>query len=121
MIQLNWAVKRNPFRPIVGLVFGTVLLTGFPAAADLADTLQSYTGYTIVYSKTISGWVSEDGSEHGDDFEGCDIGRKIIFTDDTYLTCESYNYTYSYRPVAAILSNGTNVVMIVEDDAYDMR
>lgn len=79
--------------------FTLVLAVSFFAAtlptsvnADMADKLDHYVGYTIVMSKTVKGWISDDGTKSGKDFSGCEYGRKIIFTDDTYVTCSSYGY-----------------------------
>ena len=58
--------------------------------------------------------------EKKDEFEGCESGRYIVFTDDAYLICRSYHYHYKYRPQAVILSNGSNFVMIIDDDVYEM-
>jgi hypothetical protein len=90
--------------------------------------LSSYVGYTIAAAKTITGYKDKDG-KHSDDFEGCDFDRVIVFDDGTQLVCSSYSYTYAYRPEAVILIKNTefqgrkvaSVVMIVDDDEYDMR
>lgn len=87
--------------------------------ANLSYELKELTGYTINGSKTIIGWVQDDKND--DDFEGCDYGREIIFEDNTVLTCAEYNYEYSYRPTAIILSNGIYFKMIVNDKVYDMH
>lgn len=89
-------------------------------AGDFAREASRLIGFTIIASKTITGYVDRDG-KRGDSFEGCNYGRKIIFDDRTYLTCSTYSYSYSYRPDAVILSNRTgNWVMFVEGDKYDM-
>jgi len=105
---------------------GCVLLNA-PVLAGLADKLGRFTGYTIVASKTISGYVDEDGKK-SDDFEGCDFDRKILFDDGTSATCASYSYTYAYRPTAVLLMKELSVrglrmatvVMMVDDETYDM-
>lgn len=96
------------------------------ANADLADDLEDLVGYVIVAAKTVEGW--RDGRKKGDDFEGCEHGRVIVFTDGTALTCNTYSYSYSYRPTAVILAKqfkyqGREVYdfkMVVEDEVYDM-
>lgn len=96
------------------------------ANADLADELEDLVGYVIVAAKTVEGW--RDGRKRGDDFEGCEHGRVIVFTDGTALTCNTYSYSYSYRPTAVILAKqfkyqGREVYdfkMVVEDEVYDM-
>lgn len=94
-----------------GLVAPTAL-----AAADLSD----YVGYSIIANKTVEGYVDPDGKSD-DSFEGCEHDRKIVFTDGTYLVCATYSYSYSYRPEAVILANGTSLVMIVNNNEYRMR
>lgn len=79
------------------------------AYANLADNLESYVGYKIIAKKTVIG-----------EFEGCDFDKKIIFDDRTVLKCATYGYQYSYRPTAIILFNGSNIKMIIDDEAYDM-
>lgn len=96
------------------------------ANADLADDLEDLVGYVIVAAKTVEGW--RDGRKKGDEFEGCEHGRVIVFTDGTALTCNTYSYSYSYRPTAVILAKqfkyqGRDVYdfkMVVEDEVYDM-
>ena len=110
-------------RFLVCLVFESTVVavgTSAPARADIASKLRRYVGYTVLDTKTIKGWVSEDRKKHGDSFEGCEFGRLIIFDDNTYLRCTGYSYEYSYRPEAVILARGKSFVMIVDDDAYDM-
>ena len=97
-----------------------MLLVPMAASADVADELESYVGYTIIAVKTIASYVDEKKGEK-DDFEGCDYGRKIIFSDGTYLACSSYGYQYAYRPKALILSNRSGIVMLVDSNRYDMR
>lgn len=84
-----------------------------------ATDLTGLDGYTIVATKTIEGWYDENG-EKGDDFQGCDYNRIIIFDDNTRLACGEYSYTYAYRPEAVILFNGSQIKMIVDDETYDM-
>lgn len=95
--------------------------------ADCESELEQLVGYTIVASKTIERWYGDDG-EKGDDFEGCEFGRTIVFSDRTKLTCTTYEYAYSYMPTAIIFAksvqyNGKSMTlykMLVEDELYDM-
>lgn len=88
--------------------------------ADITDQLSDFVGYKIIANKTIAGYQDRNGKK-GDDFEGCDYDRVIVFDDNKILTCTGYGYQYAYRPTAIILSNGSSFKMIVEDDVYDMR
>ena len=120
--------RRNGATAVGSLCWLSILPAASPSQADVADTLEEYVGYTIVGTKTIVGYRDEDGKK-SDDFEGCDFGRKIRFDDGTSLTCSSYSYTYSYRPTAVLLmktsaANGrklASVVMVVEDEAFEME
>lgn len=105
------------FAKLFGLI--GITLWAVPLQADLGYQLSNYVGYTIVAVKTIAKSVDKRGEKN--DFEGCDYDRDIVFEDGTYVTCESYGYQYAYRPRAAILSNGTNVIMLVKDRVYQVR
>ena len=94
-------------------------LTPATALADLADTLSRFLGYSNMASKTVAGYRDRDGKK-GDSFEGCDWDRIIIFTDNTYVTCRTYSYSYSYRPTAVIIVRGSSLKLIVGSDAYDV-
>jgi len=106
----------------------------YSARADMADELEDLVGYTIIDSKTISGWRDDDDDEDDEDgdngeFEGCEHGRVIVFTDGQTLTCAEYNYQYAYNPTAIILAHEVTFEgrklylfkMIVGDDVYDMQ
>ena len=101
------------------VILGLILIGSVAKAVDVSN----YPGYTIVGTKTIVGYVQEDGSKKtsDDSFEGCDFDRKIIFDDRTYLVCTGYSYHYAYRPEATLLTNGSSWVMIVDDEAFEMR
>jgi hypothetical protein len=91
-----------------------------PLLADTADDLSNFVGYTIVGSFTVTGWQDRNGKK-GDSFEGCEYDRIIILDDSKTLRCATYSYSYSYRPRAVVLTNGTSFKMIVGSDTYDMR
>ncbi|MBF0677188.1 hypothetical protein [Pseudomonas sp.] len=89
--------------------------------------LEGLVGWTIIASKQIEGRIDENG-EKSDDFEGCDHGTRIIFTDGTGVTCNSYGYQYAYMPKAIILGStikykGKDVTiykMLVQGQIYDV-
>lgn len=103
------------------LLFSALLVAASIARADLADRLSNLQGYTVIGVMTVTGWIDRAKGKKGDSFEGCEFDRVIIFDDSKVLTCSTYSYSYSYRPRAAILSNGSNFKMIVGDEVYDMR
>jgi hypothetical protein len=86
----------------------------------LAEDLSRYAGYTVQASKYVAGYVDADGKS-GNDFQGCEYGRKIVFDDQTYLVCTQYGYSYSYHPQATLLANGGQWLMIVNGNQYTMR
>jgi hypothetical protein len=101
------------------IIIATPLLSFLICSAVNATDIGQYVGYTIVAKKTIIGYVESDGKT-SQSFEGCNFGRKIIFEDNTYLTCSSYNYQYAYRPEAVILVRSGSWKMLVEGNSYDM-
>ena len=90
-----------------------------PLHADLGYQLSGYVGYTIITVKTVAKSVDDDGEQTS--FKGCKYGRIIVFDDGKYVTCSSYGYQYAYRPRAIILSNGSSMVMVVDDHIYQVR
>ena len=102
------------------LIALTLCVISSAAFAGLADKLGSLVGYTVIDSKTIKGWYDNEEREDGA-FKGCKHGRVIVFTDNRILTCAQYGYQYAYRPTAVILSNGSQLKMVVDDEIYDMR
>jgi hypothetical protein len=104
--------------------FLALVCFGLPApliyAADAAGVMSRLEGYTIILSGTITGYRDRNGKRE-DSFNGCDFDRLIIFDDNKALTCNTYSYTYSYRPTAVILSNGSSFKMVVGGEIYDMR
>ena len=97
------------------------------AKTDCSYTLENHIGWTIVDSKTIDGYIDQNG-KRSDDFEGCDFDRTIVFTDGTAIRCNSFGYQYTFRPKAVILGKvitykGKKVIlyeMIVENEVYQM-
>lgn len=81
---------------------------------------EDYVGYTIIASKTIDKWIDPGKKKSGTSFEGCDYDRVIVFTDGTAVRCRTYSYSYSYRPNAILLYDGTRLVMIVNDNEYSV-
>lgn len=102
------------------IIFLPLFLFLSSAFSSTADDLSGYVGWTIMANKTIEGWYDK-GGKHGDDFEGCDYDRVIIFSDNTVLKCAGYSYQYSYRPKAIILVKGYQFIMIVGNDVYRMN
>jgi hypothetical protein len=93
----------------------------FTSGAARADcSLSDLIGYTLLARKTIAGYI--DNQKKGDDFEGCEFGRIIVFDDNTGVRCATYSYSYSYRPDAYIFARGVGpeMKMCVEEELYDI-
>ena len=91
----------------------------FNGAARAECELSELIGYTMIAEKTVAGFV-ENGKK-SDEFEGCDFDRIIIFDDNTGVRCDTYNYSYSYRPSAYIFANRFGAIkMCVEDELFDV-
>lgn len=90
------------------------------ASADLASQLRDFVGYTVLEVKTIAGWRDADGKS-GEGFEGCSLGRTIIFDDNKAATCSGFGFQHAFRPSAVILSRQGDFKMVVEDEIYDLQ
>jgi hypothetical protein len=104
----------------IAMIVAVCLVGTAPLYASTERVLEKLVGYTIAESKTIEGFIDDEG-ELKKEFNGCEHGRKIVFTDGTFLTCATYSYTYSYRPTAFIVVRRGQIKMIVNNDFYDMR
>ena len=104
-------------RPKLWSVAGLAVMLVGPAEAQC--NLSGLVGYTLIAQKTIDGYVQ--GEKRGNDFEGCDFDRIIVFDDNTGVRCMTYSYTYSYRPDAYIFAtNLGSMKMCVENELYDV-
>lgn len=113
------------FRKLILLIAGICIFK--PVVADISENqLEQLSGWTIVGSKQISGYVKDDGSEESS-FEGCEHGRVLLFSDGSGVRCQSYGYQYAYMPTAIILAKSityegktlTMVKIIVKSQIYD--
>jgi hypothetical protein len=105
-------------------IAGTLLIAMCGAAfADISESdLADLKGYTILGSWTVTGWVDPGkNGKKGDSFEGCEHDRILILDDSLTITCAEYSYSYSYRPKAVILSDGSSYKMLLEGHVYSMR
>jgi hypothetical protein len=101
------------------ILFAVLLLLAGPAGADRCTRhLKRLQGYTVVAVTQVDG-----------EFQGCDFGKVIRFTDGKALRCNSYGYTYAYMPDAVIFAKTITVqgkslatiVAWIEDDAFEME
>jgi hypothetical protein len=118
MLTTNAFVSYHMRRPTIWslvVLVGTLASLRVANAVDIAD----YVGWTVVAKKTIVGYVDQDGKSDSS-FQGCNFYRKIVFDDQTYLTCTGYGYHYAYRPDATILHKGSSWKIIVDGESFDM-
>jgi hypothetical protein len=97
-------------------VFFPFMLACWEARAECH--LSELVGYRLIAQKTISGYFEH--GKRGDDFEGCDFDRVIVFADNTGVRCIGYDYSYSFMPEAYIFASGSVMKMCVEDELYDI-
>jgi hypothetical protein len=91
----------------------------FTCSARAECDLSQLVGYKLIAEKTIDGYI-QDG-KRGDDFEGCDFDRTIVFDDNTGVLCMTFSYSYSFRPDAYIFASGPgSMKMCVDDELYDV-
>jgi hypothetical protein len=91
-----------------------------------ADHFNELVGYTVIAATSVAG-----------DFEGADFDKVVKLDNGMIFEFTSYNYSYSYRPGAAVLARTVPVEqlqklgkrpdrplilykLIVEDEIYDV-
>ena len=102
---------------VLGTAAAALLLPSIPA---LATDFSNYVGYTIVWAGTVTGFQDPD-EEPENSFKGCKLNRRLILDNRYSVYCKEYDYTYAYRPEAAVLSNGTSAVLIVDGQQFPIR
>lgn len=106
--------------------FGIAFITSSSAAVDEYQ-LEQLIGWTIVATKQVEGHKPE-GKPKSDDFEGCDFGMIIYFTDGSSLECNSFGYQYAFMPKTIIFGKAmdykgkrvTIYKMLVQGQVYDV-
>ena len=101
------------------LTMGLFFLAASQALGISDSQLKRLEGYTLIRVGEITGWQNSDG-KRGDAFEGCDYGRRLFIDGGLQVTCQSYSYSYSYRPTAFFFKRGSTLKMIIENDVYDV-
>ena len=95
------------------LVFGVILAVA-PSIAQASCDIDDLLGYTVIAKKTISARI--DNGVKTEDYQGCEYGRIIVFSDGTGVKCQTYTYTYAYMPTAYIVTNGAGSKLCVENE-----
>lgn len=83
---------------------------------DVSD----YVGWQIIYSGTVTGYITDEGTEN-DSFEGCDYGRRLIVDYTKQVTCQTYSYSYAYLPDIVVLANEYSRIACIDNDIYEIN
>src|SRR5262245_18909396 len=100
------------------LFLAITMIVNTAASAWAECSLDQFVGYTLVARKTVAGYI-QDG-KRGDSFEGCEFGRIIVFDDNTGVACDTYSYSYSYRPTAYIWASKYSLKLCVGGSTYSV-
>ena len=102
------------------IYFAILLITLFHssiASAKCSADLSRYVGWTIIYSGTVTGYITDEGEEDSS-FNGCEYGRRLIVDYTKQVTCQTYSYSYAYHPDILILDNGSSREACIDGDMY---
>ena len=95
-----------------------VLALSSHSALALCD-LGQVVGYTLVFGKTIEGYVEDGKRVHG--FAGCTRDRVLVFTDNTGVRCkETFVHTASVPKAYLFARNANDMKLCVDDDIYEV-
>lgn len=115
--KTDW--QKLPKISLVGLIVTSTMLSS-PLYGSCEIDVSDYVGWSIIFSGTVTGYVNEDGSTE-DSFEGCEHGRRLIIDYNKAVTCQTYSYSYSYRPDIVILkSSYGSYEACIDDEMYDI-
>ncbi|PPQ36241.1 hypothetical protein [Rhodopila globiformis] len=95
----RWRIPR--WLVAAGVALG---LSGRPALA--ACDLSQLIGYTLVFGKTIDGYI-QDGKRYSS-FQGCTRDRVLVFQDDTGVRCKETFLQTADFPRAFLCARGPN-------------
>lgn len=89
-------------------LLGLALFGAAGAASDLEDLARQ--GYAVVLETEVDG-----------EFEGCEHGRRIRFTNGLIFECNEYSYNYAYNPDVLILQHvrSGDIRVIIDHDEYE--
>jgi hypothetical protein len=76
----------------------------------------------LIGDEKIDGYI-HDGSVHStyisDEFEGCDFDKVYTLDNGLIFQCNTYSYTYSYRPkVKVFIINGRRPIIFIGGKKY---
>jgi hypothetical protein len=95
-----------------------VALSTLPnSALALNDwTLSQLKGWTVIETSPVRGT-----------FDGCEYDKPIALDNGWVLFCQSYGYSYAYRPTAVVFGKGITansvrqVKALINGELYDMQ
>lgn len=100
------------------------------AAAMMALSSMAATAQIMINEfefQQLKGWTLIDVTNVDGDFEGCDYDRRIPLENGLTLRCDSYGYSYAYRPAAVVFAKGTTpgaplyIKALINDKVYNMQ
>jgi hypothetical protein len=99
---------------VAGVVLGTA---GRPAMAECA--LSALVGYTLVFSKTIDGYIQDGKRFRG--FQGCTRDRVLAFDDATGVRCkETFLQTGNFPRAFLFARNANDMKLCVDGSLYEV-
>lgn len=77
----------------------------------------------------LEGWTVAAVTQVTDEFEGCDFDRTIRFDNGWEMRCNTYFYSYAYRPDAVIFVKSVQyqgqgfwlTKVLIDDEFYEMQ
>ena len=102
---------------IISLI--SVIFLSFKTLAYCNVDISNYVGWQIIYSGTVTGYITDEGVEESS-FEGCEYGRVLIVDYTQQVTCAEYSYSYSFMPDTVVLSNGSSLEVCIDGEMYSV-
>jgi hypothetical protein len=112
-------LPSSALRRACWLVAAAPLVALSPRPALAVCDLSQVVGYTLVFGKTIQGYI-EDGKQVAG-FEGCTRDRVLVFIDNTGVRCKDTVLHSAHLPTAYLFArNANDMKLCVDDDMYDV-
>ena len=75
-------------------------------------------GNEKIQASLVDGTIIE--TNISDEFEGCDYDKRYELDNGLIFVCNTYSYSYSYRPdVKIIIPSGATPIVYIDDEKYD--
>ena len=100
------------------LMAAVVLGMSSRPAVALCD-LSQVVGYTLVFGKTIEGYIENGKRMQG--YAGCTHDRVLLFTDNTGVRCkETFVHSANVPKAYLFARNPNDMKLCVDDDMYEV-